>query len=103
MAVPERSPEQRAAALAEAQRVRQVHAEVRQRLKAGEIGLDDLLARADQSDEIARMRVAKVLESLPRVGPVTARRMMERLDIAASRRLGGLGPRQRTALLAEFD
>lgn len=103
MAVPDRSPEQRSAALAEAQRVRQVHAEVRHMLKAGEIGLGDLLARADQSDEVARLRVAKVLESLPRVGPVTARRTMERLDIAASRRLGGLGHRQRAALLAEFD
>lgn len=103
MAVPERSSEQRSAALAEAQRVRQVHAEVRQMLKAGEIGLGDLLDRADQSDEVARMRVVRVLESMPRVGPVTARRMMERLDIAASRRLGGLGHRQRADLVAEFE
>lgn len=102
MAVPERTSAQRSAALAQAQRVRQVQAQVKQMLKTGEISLADVLARADRSDEIARLRVARVLESMPRVGPVTARRMMERLDIAASRRLGGLGPRQRDALLAEF-
>ncbi|HKJ55014.1 MAG TPA: integration host factor, actinobacterial type [Nitriliruptoraceae bacterium] len=102
MAVPERTSAQRSAALAQAQRVRQVQAQVKQMLKTGEISLADVLARADRSDEIARLRVARVLESMPRVGPVTARRMMERLDIAASRRVGGLGPRQRDALLAEF-
>jgi len=102
MAVPERTSAQRSVALAQAQRVRQVQAQVKQMLKTGEISLADVLARADRSDEIARLRVARVLESMPRVGPVTARRMMERLDIAASRRVGGLGPRQRDALLAEF-
>ncbi|HKJ56405.1 MAG TPA: integration host factor, actinobacterial type [Nitriliruptoraceae bacterium] len=102
MAVPERTSAQRSAALARAQQVRQRQAQVKQMLKTGEISLADVLARADRSDEIARLRVARVLESMPRVGPVTARRMMERLDIAASRRVGGLGPRQRDALLAEF-
>lgn len=103
MSVPQRSSAQRSAALAEAQRVRQVQAQVKHMLKSGEISLRDILARADRSDEIARLRVARVLQSMPRVGPVTARRMMERLDIAASRRIGGLGPRQRDALLAEFE
>jgi hypothetical protein len=36
------------------------------------------------------------------VGKVRASQAMERLEIAESRRLRGLGDRQRKALLAEF-
>ena len=103
MAVPERSDEQRRAALAEAQRVRHVQAQVKQMLKTGEVSFADVLARADDAEEVARLRVSDVLKALPRIGPIRARRMMERLDIAASRRLGGLGERQRAALLDEVS
>ncbi len=102
MGVPQRSDEQRRAALAEAQRVRQVQAQVKQMLKTGEVGLADVLDRADDADEVARLRVADVLRALPRIGPIRSRRLMEALDIAASRRLGGLGPNQRRALLDEL-
>lgn len=101
MAVPERSDEQRRVALVEAQRVRQVQAQVKQMLKAGEVTFAQVLARVDDADEVARMRVSDVLRALPRMGPVRSRRLMERLDIAASRRLGGLGERQRRDLLDE--
>lgn len=102
MAVPERSDAQRTAALERAQHVRTVQAEVKQMLKSGEVDLARVLDRADDADEMSRMRVSAVLRSLPRIGPVRARRIMERLDIASTRRLGGLGPRQREALLEEF-
>jgi len=46
--------------------------------------------------------VSAVLEALPGVGKVRARKIMERLDISASRRVKGLGPKQRESLLAEF-
>lgn len=100
--VPERTADERQAALARAQQVRQVQAEVKHMLKTGEVGLAEVLDRADDAEEIARMRVSAVLQSLPRIGPVRSRRLMESLDIAASRRLGGLGPRQRAALLDEL-
>lgn len=103
MAVPERTDEQRRAALAEAQRVRGVQAQLKQMLKTGEVTFADVLARAADADEVARLRVADALRSLPRIGPVRARRLMERLDIAASRRLGGLGERQKAALLDEVS
>jgi hypothetical protein len=102
MAVPRRTHAQRQDALARAQQVREVQARVKQLLADGEIDLAAVLARADDADEIARMRVEAVLRALPRIGPVRSRRAMERLDIAATRRLGGLGPRQREALLREF-
>lgn len=102
LSVPHRTPEQRAAALASAQRVRQVQAQVKQMLKTGELGCSEVLGRIDEADAIARLRVVDLLQSLPRVGPVGARRAMERLGIAPSRRLAGLGPRQLQALRDEF-
>lgn len=101
MAVPELDPEQRRAALRKAAEARRARAELKQMLKSGELLLGDVLDRA--SDEpLAKMKVSEVIESLPNVGKVRARRVMEQLDIAASRRLRGLGPRQRAALLARF-
>ena len=40
-----------------------------------------------------------MLESLPGVGKVQARRIMDELDISESRRLRGLGRNQREGLL----
>jgi hypothetical protein len=37
------------------------------------------------------------------VGKVRARKIMEKLDISASRRVRGLGAKQRGALLDEFS
>ena len=51
---------------------------------------------------IAHAKVVDVLKALPRVGAVRARKVMERLDIAANRRLRGLGKHQTAALIAEF-
>ena len=41
-----------------------------------------------------------MLESLPGVGKVKARRTMEEIGIAETRRLRGLGDKQRSELLA---
>jgi hypothetical protein len=43
------------------------------------------------------------LKALHRVGAVRAGKVMERLDIAANRRLRGLGKHQTAALIAEFS
>ena len=46
------------------------------------------------------MKVLSVLESLPGLGKVKARRLMETVGISESRRLQGLGVNQREQLLA---
>jgi ribosomal protein S13 len=46
--------------------------------------------------------VSNVLESLPGVGKVRAQKIMEELDISASRRVRGLGAKQREMLLEKF-
>jgi hypothetical protein len=101
MALPALTDEQRRQALAKAAEARRKRAAIKAELKSGRRSLRDVLNGA--SDEIvAKMKVASVLEALPGVGKVRARKLMERLDISATRRVRGLGAKQRDALLAEF-
>ena len=51
---------------------------------------------------VGKMKVLAVLESLPGVGKVKARRTMEQIGISESRRVRGLGTRQRSQLLDAF-
>lgn len=102
MSVPSLSAQQRARALERAAEARRQRSLLRDRLKHGRTTLAEALAAADDDPVLARTRVATVLESLPGVGPARARRVMDELDIADSRRLRGLGPRQRAALLERF-
>jgi len=103
MALPELGPEERQAALAKAGEARRIRAELKQMLKAGEVSLDEVLDRATRTETLAKMRVHEVLEAMPAYGPVKARRLMEELEIAPSRRLRGLGTRQSQALRAVFE
>lgn len=102
MPLPKLDDDARREALHKAAQARKSRAEIKQRLKAGEIDLRHVLDRAAGDEVIAKTRVSEVLESLPKVGRVRARRLMERLDISSSRRLRGLGVNQRERLLAEF-
>ncbi len=99
---PSLSPEQRAAALEKAAAARKARAELKERLKMGSVTLAELLDKADTDDNIGKMKVLSVLESLPGVGKVKARRTMETLGISETRRLRGLGNQQVKHLLDEF-
>jgi hypothetical protein len=94
---PSLSPEQRAAALEKAAAARKASAEVKARLKMGSLSLAEALDSDDPV--IAKLRVLKLLESLPGVGKVKARRTMEEIGIADNRRVQGLGEQQKKALL----
>ena len=48
------------------------------------------------------MKVLAVLESLPKLGKVKARRTMDEVGISDTRRLRGLGTQQRAELVARF-
>lgn len=102
MALPELTEEQRAAALEKAAAARRARAELKDRLKRGGTTLAEVLKNAENDDVLGKMKVSALLEALPGVGKVRAQQAMERLEIASSRRLRGLGERQRKALLAEF-
>ncbi|MDO8310242.1 MAG: integration host factor, actinobacterial type [Actinomycetota bacterium] len=102
MSVPERTPDQRSAALAVALAARQERARLRERLKRREVTGLEVLEGAGTREEWAALRVTWLLESLPGIGAVRADRLLDALGIARSRRIRGLGERQRAALLAEL-
>jgi len=99
---PSLSPEQRQAALDKAAAARRLRAELKEKLKMGSISLRELLEQGERDDAVAKLKMVTVLESLPGVGKVRARRIMEELDISESRRVRGLGGNQRDALLKKF-
>lgn len=102
MALPQLTPEQRQAALAKAAQARQVRAEVKNRLKHSGASLAEVIAESRVDDVIAKLKVSDMLQSMPGVGKVRAREIMDRIGIAESRRLRGLGVNQVQALLREF-
>jgi ribosomal protein S13 len=69
----------------------------------GSVTLSELLRRADGDETVGKMKVLSVLESLPGLGKVKARRLMETVGISESRRLQGLGVNQREQLLAHVS
>lgn len=97
---PALTPEQRAAALAKAAEARTARAEVKNKLKLGSLSLADALASTD--DTVGKLKVVSLLESLPGVGKVKARKLMEEIGIADNRRVQGLGAQQKAALLEQL-
>ena len=102
MALPPLTPAQRAAALEKAAKARKDRAEVKNNLKRGAITLPAVLKQGQSDDTVGKMKVSALLEAMPGVGKVRARQIMERLGIAESRRVRGLGANQRAALENEF-
>ncbi|MGO0576264.1 integration host factor, actinobacterial type [Ornithinimicrobium panacihumi] len=102
MALPQLTPEQRAEALAKAAAARRERAAVKNRLKNAQGSLKDVIAEGKANDVIGKMKVSALLESLPGVGRVRARQVMEEIGISESRRVRGLGANQIAALLDRF-
>ena len=101
MPLPTLTPEQRQRGVGEGGRGAPQAAELKAQLKSGNMSLATVLAK-DSDETVGKMKVSSVLESMPGVGKVRARKIMEKLDISASRRVRGLGSKQKDALLAEF-
>lgn len=99
---PDLSLEQRQAALAKAVEARRTRAVLKEQLKAGAFGLSEVFERAQSEPVIAGTKMLTILESLPAVGKVKARRTMESVGIALSRRVRGVGTIQRDELLRAF-
>ena len=102
MAPPTLTPEQRIAALEKAKAARAGRALVKYRLKRGDVTLPEVLKAAATDEVIAKFKVLTLVQSMPGVGDVRARQIMDRLGIADTRRVRGLGANQRQALEAEF-
>lgn len=102
MVLPPLTPEQRQAALTKAAASRRERAEVKNRLKNAGASISDVLAQGRTNEVIGKMRVVDLLQAMPGLGKVRARQLMERLGIAESRRVRGLGAKQVAALEREF-
>jgi transposase len=103
VALPQLTEEQRSAALEKAAAARRARAELKDRLKRGGTSLPEVLKQSDNDEVLGKMKVSALLEAMPGVGKVRAAQIMEEHEIAPSRRLRGLGDRQRKALLNHFD
>jgi len=102
VALPQLTDEQRKQALAKAAEARKARAELKEKLKRGDTNLKEVLDQAQTDEIIGKTKVSALLEALPKVGKVKAKEIMEQLEIAQTRRLRGLGDRQRRALLERF-
>lgn len=102
VALPPLTPEQRQAALDKAAASRRERAEVKNRIKNSGASVLDVLAEGQTNEVIGKMRVVDLLQAIPGLGKVRARQLMDRLGIAESRRVRGLGTKQIAALQREF-
>ena len=100
---PTLTPEQRQAALDKAAAARRERAELKEKLKMGSLNLKELLHQSAGDDIIGKMKVLAVLESLPGLGKVKARRLMEEIGISETRRVQGLGEQQRRKLFEQLQ
>lgn len=98
MAIPQLSPEARAEALEKAKAARIKRAQVRDDLKSGKLSIAEILDMGDDPI-VGRMKVSTLIETMPGYGKAKTEKVMVELQIAESRRLRGLGARQRAALL----
>ena len=96
------TPEQRTAALKKAAEARTARAELKEKLKMGSVTWKEALTRADGDPVIGKLKVLNLLESLPGLGKVKARRIMGDIGIAETRRVQGLGAQQRQSLLDQL-
>lgn len=96
LSVPERSIEQRFAALEKANKIRTYRAGVKRDIAAGRKRVLPLLLTADPM--LDTMKVYDLLLAQPKVGRVRANRLLRHADISPSKTVGGLTERQRGEL-----
>ncbi len=103
MSIPQLTTEQLEAARAAATVARRARADLKSKVRSGELSLGQALDAASGDEVLAHVKVVDLLKALPRVGEKRAALVMERFDIAANRRIRGLGRHQLAGLKAEFS
>lgn len=96
MGIADMTPEQRAAALAKAAKVRADKSEALANFATGHIDLKAAL----ELDVLRGVKARVLLVRLPGIGDVAAGRILDAAGIGHDKKIGGLGVRQRAALLA---
>ncbi|MGI6221525.1 MAG: integration host factor, actinobacterial type [Coriobacteriales bacterium] len=102
MALPNQTPEERRAALEKAAEARHARAELRDKIKTGKISVKEVLT-TEGNPVIDKLRVKDMIASLPGYGKAKVTKVMEELGISETRRIKGLGTRQREALIEKLS
>jgi len=76
---------------------RRERSKMKSALKEGALSMREILESSSAAAQ--RMRVIELLTSLPQMGPLRAESLMEKVGISRTRRIAGLGVRQRRELL----
>ena len=96
----------RARARERAVAARRTRADLKDRLRAGELGLTGIVELAHQDTDLgqaaSRLRISDVLLALPRVGQARADTILVRAGVSGQRRLRALGPQQVDRLAEEL-
>lgn len=82
---------------------RRLRAEIKEKLKMGSMSLRELMAEGQNNEVVGKMKVLAVLESLPGLGKVKARKVMDEIGISETRRVQGLGEQQRKKLFEKLS
>lgn len=98
---PERTHEQRMAALKHANEIRSERAKLKRSIKAGRTRLATILL--DPPPYVVTMKVFDLLVATPKIGRVKANRFLVIVRVSPSKTLGGLSERQRAELLARVN
>ena len=96
-APPKLTTQERRDALKAAVAARRSRAAFKEEIKVGKKSWKDAFSAQDES--IKKMRVRELIESLPGVGEVRAKNILERAGISPTRRVGGVGRSQYKKLL----
>lgn len=96
---PQLTSEERKVALEKAIAARRERADIKASLKAGEIAWRDAM----NLEVMQRVKVSQFLRSIPGIGAIGADKLMIRLGISSSRRVGGLGRSQRQRLIEYLE
>lgn len=94
---------ERSRAREKATAARAVRAEVKARLKRGEITVGEVIHTRSGEEAIGRLKVLDLLRALPGIGEVRAQAIMDEVGIALTRRVRGLGIHQKKALVAHLS
>ncbi len=96
-APPKLTTQERRDALKAAVAARRSRAAFEEEIKVGKKSWKDAFSAQDES--IKKMRVRELIESLPGVGEVRAKNILEKAGISPTRRIGGVGRSQYEKLL----
>ena len=78
---------------------RTVRADIKARIKSGDLSVEEVILARSSEEAVGRLKVVDLLRALPGVGERRAAGIMATVGIAPTRRVRGLGVHQRKALI----